>query len=418
MLRKTKILILLFIPLCLWAQRNELLSESIKTLTVQRNGKWNTLPYLELGTRDYLSITFDDLTHEYHRYRYRVEPMNWNWTPNERLLSSEFLARGIGDEPIEEFEESINTATLYTHYSFRFPNAETAIKISGNYRLVIYDDDEEEDIAIIPFCVLENNSTISVQVETNTDIDFNKNHQQLTYTLQPSASLNVHYPETELHTIVMQNLSPLTTVYDPKPDFATQNGLQWLHAKELIFPAGNEFQKFEMTTVRYGGMGMDRMQWFDPYYHATLLTDKPQHNYIYDEDSNGAFVIKTIDRDDKNIEAEYVIVHFSLKTETILDGDIYIDGAFTNHALSPEFLMTYNPESKCYEGTVLMKQGHYNYQYLYKPRGTNAVSLQEIQGNFYQTENRYTILAYYSQRGSRYDRLIGISDFQFMSSRK
>lgn len=417
-IRKFLTISVLFIPLCLLAQRNELLRETIRTLCVERNAKWNTLPYLELGTRDFLSISFDDLDREYCRYRYRIEPMNWDWTPNSRLLSSEFLARGFGDEPIDNFEESINTNVLYTHYSFRFPNENIAFKLSGNYRLVVYDDDEGEDVAVIPFYVVENGASVSVGVDTNTDIDFNDKHQQLTFSLQPMPSLGVHYPETEIHTVVMQNCSPLSAVYDPKPDYVTPTGLQWQHVDELIFLAGNEFHKFEMTTLRYGGMGMANIRWHDPYYHATLLTDKTGRNYVYDEDNNGAFLIKTIDYDNGNIEGEYVWVHFSLKAQPELNGKIYVDGAFTNHLLSPETEMTYNPTSQCYEAAILMKQGYYNYQYVFVSNENNHISLQETQGNFYQTQNRYSVFAYYSQRGSRSDRLIAISDFEFLSSHK
>ncbi|MBO4592825.1 MAG: DUF5103 domain-containing protein [Bacteroidaceae bacterium] len=399
------------------AQRNEILTDDIRTLKVERNGKWNTVPFIELRTHDCLHISFDLMGHEYRRLRYRVEPMTWDWKPNERLLTTEFLSRGIGDEPVDDYEESINTTVLYTHYTLRFPNAQTAIALSGNYRLVIYDDDEEEDVIRIPFYVLENQALFTAQISTNTDIDFNATHQQLTFGVQPSPSLQIHYPESEIHTVVMQNKRPSSAVFNPKPDYITPTGLQWEHCRELIFPAGNEYHKFEMTTLHHGGIGMDNIRWFDPYYHATLLTDEPRRNYIYDQEQNGSFYINDIDDDDPAIEADYVFVHFSLKAPPDLKGDIYLNGEFTNDAFTPQYRMEYNPSSGCYENTQLLKMGYYNYQYIYKPRSSGAVSLAEIQGNFYQTENRYTIFAYYSQRGSRYDRLIGISDFQFTLSK-
>lgn len=410
-------LCLMVLPLCVFPQKREILNSNIKTLCVERNGKWNTLPYIELNSLDRLYISFDDLTHEYHRYRYRIEPMTWDWKPNERLLSSEFLQRGIGDESIDDYEESVNTTVLYTHYSFVFPNNDTRLAVSGNYRLVVYDDDEEQDVIIIPFYVTENNATISVAVTTNTDIDFNASHQQLAMTLTPQASLSVHYPETELHTVVMQNMRQSTAVYNAKPDYITPSGLKWEHCKELIFPAGNEYRKFEMTTLKHGGIGMDNIQWFDPYYHATLFTDKVRKNYIYDEEQDGAFYINDVDNDDPAIEGDYVFVHFSLDADPDLKGKIYLDGQFTNDRLDEAYQMTYNPQSHCYENIQLLKMGYYNYQYLYLPNGVAIPATAQIEGDYYQTENRYTILAYYCERGSRYDRLIGIRDFQFSPSR-
>lgn len=414
--RKIIMFFLAFIPLSLIGQRNELLKNTLSSLVVNRNGEWNSIPCLSLGTRDFLQISFDDLAQEYHRYRYRIEPMTWNWQPNQKLLSSEFLARGIDNETIDNYEESINTTVYYTHYSFKFPDEHTTFKLSGNYRLVIYDDDAEEDIAIIPFYVIEDESLINVSINTNTDIDFHTKHQQLTFSFQPKPSLTIHNIDSEIHTVVMQNLSPYTTAYDPHPDYVTTSGLQWEHAKELIFNGVAEFHKIETSSIRIGGMGIDNIKWYSPYYHATLIPDEPLENYIYDEDANGAFLVKTIDNNDSDVEADYLFTHFTLKTGKRLDGDVYIDGAFTNHALTPEYQMTYNYETQSYEATLLMKQGYYNYQYILV--NNNKVSLDETQGNFFQTENRYSIFVYYSQRGSRYDRIIGLKDIRYISSRK
>lgn len=406
----------LVLPLCALAQRREILNSNIKTLCVERNGKWNSVPYIELNSPDKLYISFDDLTHEYRRYRYRIEPMTWDWKPNERLLTSEFLQRGIGDDPINDYQESVNTTVLYTHYSFIFPNSETRLALSGNYRLVVYDDDEQQDVIIIPFYVVENKANISASVSTNTDIDFNASHQQLTMALNPLPSLPVHYPETELRTVVFQNMRQSGAVYNPKPDYITPTGLRWEHCKELIFPAGNEYRKFEMTTLKHGGLGMDRIEWFDPYYHATLFPDKVEKNYIYDEEQNGSFYINDVDDDDPQTEGDYVWVHFSLDAEPDLKGKIYLNGEFTYDQLTPEYLMNYDSQSHSYQSTQLLKLGYYNYQYLYLADGSTKPSTAEIQGDFYQTENRYTIFAYFCERGSRYDRLIGVRDFQFLLS--
>ncbi|MBO4730696.1 MAG: DUF5103 domain-containing protein [Bacteroidaceae bacterium] len=413
MSRKLSLLIALLWSVMLFGQRPEILNSDIHTLQVERNGHWNSLPCIELGTRDRLHISFDVMGHEYRRLRYRVEPMTWDWKLNERLLTSEFLKRGIGDDPIEDFEESINTTVLYTNYRFHFPNQQTAIELSGNYRLVIYDDDEGEDMLVIPFYVLEDGSRISAQITTDTEIDFNAHHQQLSYTVQPLPSLNIHYPESEVHTVAMQNKRQSSAVFDPKPDYITPSGLQWEHCRDLIFPAGNEYHKFEMTTLKHGGIGMDNLRWFDPYYHATLFSDKVGRNYIYDEEKNGSFYINDIEHSEPAIEADYVFVHFELEAPADLNGEIYLNGEFTYDCFTPEYKMVYNTDSGLYENTQLLKMGYYNYQYLYLPTGSRTPSTAEIQGDFFQTENRYTILVYYSQRGSRYDRLIGLSDFQF-----
>ena len=70
--------------------------------------------------------------------------------------------------------------------------------------------------------------------------------------------------------------------------------------------------------------------------------------------------------------------------------------------------MKYNAETHAYECTQLLKQGAYNYQYLYVAPGTTAGSTAQAEGNFYETENEYLILVYHRAFGERYDRLIGM----------
>ena len=58
---------------------------------------------------------------------------------------------------------------------------------------------------------------------------------------------------------------------------------------------------------------------------------------------------------------------------------------------------------------VLLKQGSYNYQYLFVPTGSSVGQTGPIEGNYYQTQNEYSIYVYYRPMGARYDRLIGVT---------
>ena len=70
-------------------------------------------------------------------------------------------------------------------------------------------------------------------------------------------------------------------------------------------------------------------------------------------------------------------------------------------------LMHYNSQTGCYEASLMLKQGAYNYQYLWVPDGSQVGKADEMEGNYYQTVNEYQILVYNRKRGERYDRLIG-----------
>jgi hypothetical protein len=80
---------------------------------------------------------------------------------------------------------------------------------------------------------------------------------------------------------------------------------------------------------------------------------------------------------------------------------------FNNYSLSPENKMDYNTDKGVFEKAIMIKQGFTNFQY--KIADKNGVIDYEnaIDGNFYQTENEYTILVYYKQSSDRYERVIG-----------
>ncbi len=69
--------------------------------------------------------------------------------------------------------------------------------------------------------------------------------------------------------------------------------------------------------------------------------------------------------------------------------------------------MKWNFESKLYESALLLKQGFYDYQYVYIQNGSNKIDDTLLEGSYVETENDYQIFVYYRGFSSRYDKLIG-----------
>ena len=59
-----------------------------------------------------------------------------------------------------------------------------------------------------------------------------------------------------------------------------------------------------------------------------------------------------------------------------------------------------------------MKQGVYDYQYLFVPNDATRGTTKYTEGNYYETENGYLIMVYHGPLGGRYDKLIGYSILQ------
>lgn len=397
------------------AQRNEIYDRGIASLQVVAGQQWLSLPIIKLGSHgpnERINISFDDLTHTYHRYVYRIEHCEADWTVSDQLFSSDYIEGFQDGNTIDDIVESINTNTLYTHYSLQIPNEQCSLKMSGNYKLTVYDEnDGNRPMFTACFMVIEPAMGVALDVTTNTDIDINKAHQQVSMQVN-YGGINVTDPMSQIKTVIMQNRRWDNAKVNPRPQYIMPDGLKWEHNRDLIFQAGNEYHKYEILDVDHPSMGIDRIVWDGNDYQVYPYVCTPRPNYLYDEDANGAFYIRNSDNIKNDISSEYVYVHYTLKTPQRFAGDIYVNGAWTNDQFTPEYLMTYNEINKCYTATIRQKQGYYSYQYVLVD--VNGVS-QAVpsEGSFYQTENKYQALVYYRGRGERTDRLVGYQEVQF-----
>ena len=411
-----KITVLLSLLCCasaITAQRHEILDRQLHTLQVVVNDDPLLPPIMNLGGGNHLEIGFDEFSHEYHRYIYKVEHCNADWSPSTEIFESDYM-NGFNGEPIEDYEKSFNTTVLYTHYSLRIPNENISLKLSGNYKLTVYNDEGDEPVPVLTACfsLVEPGVGIGATVSTNTDIDFNKSHQQVDFSVNYGL-VKVIDPHRELKTVVMQNRRWDNCVVNLKPNIQAANKIEFTHNRQLIFPAGNEYHKFEILDVHIPTLNVDRMEWFDPYYHATLYPNQTARNYLYDEDQNGAFIIRNSDDEDVATTCDYVFTHFTLKSPQLPGGEVYLNGEWTYNRFIPEYRMTYNRETQAYEATALLKQGYYNYNYLFVPDGETQGNSGRTDGNFYETENEYIILVYHRPNGGRYDKLVGYRRMNF-----
>lgn len=390
------------------SQRTEIHTPHIRTVQVIANNDYTAPAVICLGNDETVEVSFDRLTHDYHRYQYVLTHCNADWTPSD-ISETEYLD-GFNDNPIENADISVNTTLPYTHYQFTLPNEQVKLKLSGNYRLTVYDEAEGKEKPAFTTCfrVMEKRVNVMAQVSSDTDIDRNKTHQQISFSIQHKG-YPIRNPQNEIKVHVLQNNRTDNEVTSLQPSYVGTDLLKYEHNRALIFPAGNEYRRFEMVNTRYASKGVESIRYHDPYYHVTLLPDEPRIlNYSYDQDQNGRFVIRYDDATDNATEADYFFVHFSLQWEKPLaEGDFYLQGAFTYDRFNEENRLKYNPEKHAYECTLLLKQGAYNYQYLYVAPEKNSGSTSPAEGNYYETENEYLILVYHRAFGERYDRLIG-----------
>jgi len=407
------------------ANRNNVYSPLVHTLQVIANGDWMQPAVIGLDSEDeFVTVSFDYFSHEYHRLCCHLVHCDADGSPSE-LMESEYMD-GFNDRPIEYYMNSLNTTFLYTHYAIDFPNENVFLKVSGNYCVFIYDEELDVDesatfsyrghpvVAVAWFKVVEPLVNITAEVSSNTDVDTHVSHQQVSFVIN-HPEYAIERPERELKVFVTQNNRPELMVANIQPTYIRPERLEYVHNKHLIFQGGNEFRRFEIINMHYGFQHVDKIDFYDPYYHAILMSDNERRAYSFDADHNGRFLVRYNMAEDDDTEADYVFAHFSLEVPHPFEhGQMYVIGCFSNFSYSPAYQMNYNSSTSAYECTALLKMGAYDYQYVFVPDDTSVSSPEHLfDGNFYETENEYTISVYHRPFGTRYDRLIAVEIIDF-----
>ena len=377
--------------------RSHISDPNVKTLQTVVNGNWLSPAVMRLNSDDVLTISFDELSHDYHRYTYQIEHCEADWTPSEGLFESDWL-EGFNGNTIDDYEHSSGTIIPYTHYQLQLPNSRCRLKLSGNYRLHVIDEDDDNcHVLTAEFMVTEQSMRLSMGVTTDTDIDTRHSKQQVEMTLN-YLQLPVTNPREQIYAVVMQNAQDRDMKRNVEANITTLSGLEWRHNSHLIFDAGNEYRKFEVLDVSHPTMGIDHIMWDGENYQVYPFVDEPRPNYLYDEDANGAFCIRNSDDIENDTQSQYVWVNYRLKSPA--GQDVRLSGRWTVE--QPDtYRMSYDTAEGFYTASILQKQGYYSYQYLCG----DDHNLLPSEGNFYQTENQYQAFIYYKGTTDRSWRL-------------
>jgi hypothetical protein len=409
-----KNLLLLITAFCLnltaqTTYHTRIFQSDIKTLQIGVIGVKLGLPIMQLTGTDVMQISFDQMSHEAHSYGYKVIHCNADWTPSD-LNSNEYLS-GYTTGNITDYSTSLNTTYLYTHYSFLLPNNDMGFKISGNYVVIIYEDNQvDKPIAHACFSIVDPQVSITATVRGNTDTELSGRVQQMDFDVALNGYV-IRELATELKVIVRQNNRTDNQVADLQPTYFTNSKLSFINNKGLIFEGGNQYHRFDFSSVYAAGEGIYDIHFTDPHYDVILKNNKIQasNTYAYDMDVNGKFVINLQDAQNNDIEADYMMIHFNLPTkQPFFDGQLYLGGEFNYNQINDDVRLKYDIKTESYVQDVLLKQGGYNYQYWFVPKGERKATSERVEGSYWQTKNEYTIYIYHRPWGERYDKLVGV----------
>ncbi|TKD59176.1 type IX secretion system plug protein domain-containing protein [Flavobacterium sp. ASW18X] len=376
--------------------------ENIKTI-IFKGPTEDQFPIITLG--ESFTLTFDDLYANEQDYYYKIVHCDFDWSPSQ-LLKSQYLD-GADNQRIIDYENSYTTLQPYSNYRLTLPNSDVSFKVSGNYILEIYNSSGELQFSR-RFLIYENRVTVGATVKRSRDFNFLNEKQVVQFSIN-TAGFSVVNPKQEIKTSILQNYNWSNSINNLKPQFTLGNELIYKYDKEGSFFGGNEYLNFDTKDLRSPTFAIAKIEYKELYHHYLFANNiRKDEKYTYFPDINGDFVVRTLQGDDVDREAEYTIVHFKLPYSAEIGlNNVYVNGRFNNYATSDENKMTYNEETGYFELAYPMKQGFYNYKYVVeKQDGSLAPNL--ISGDFHFTENNYLVLVYYRNFGDMYDSLIGI----------
>ena len=360
-----------------------------------------------------LHLQFDVFANDAPYMYYTFIHCNNDWTQKSDIQQIEYL-EGFESDDIENYSFSLNTMVDYVHFDLVFPTEDMIPKISGNYLLIVFEDElTPENIYFTRrFMIVDDKASFNVNIPRYPfDLNLGTHNQQLEMTISYPDLFNTLASQYSNVTI-QQNGRWDNAVMGLKPTYVYPDYLSYENNPQTVFVSGNQYRRFNTSNLNNRPEQTRTVEMSKDYYVVELYPNHKRNTqaFISDNDLFGEKVIY-LERDDRvaAIEADYVLVEFFLEWEPVMTTqDVYIMGAITDWHLDEKNKMTCDFERRGYALNLLLKQGYYDYIYAVKERGEEKADVTPIAGNFWETLNEYTIYLYLFDPTQNYDQLIGV----------
>lgn len=379
----------------------------IKTVQLNRSDLELASPVILLQSDDQFKFGFDDLSGGVKNYYYTFEHCTQQWESSE--LSSYDYLEGFEENRINDYSFSFATLQKYTHYSLTFPNNDVQFRLSGNYVIKVWEEDNRDKPVIVKrFFVREEMVAINGDVYRPNLIPYRNEYQEINFTINIQ-NLDIGAAFDEMKVSLMQNGRFDNIKYDIKPRLIS-NDMLYYDIDDIVFPAGKEYRRFDTKTLKFQSDRIVKIEKEAGTYQVYVNTDesKVYQKYFFEKDANGQYVIHADLANNVETEGDYAWVNFVLQYPyMITSGDVYIFGELSNNTMTPLNKMTYDFDKQQYIGKLYLKQGYYNYAYAVRSIGTSFADFTYTEGNSFETENDYSLLVYQHDFSVGYDRMIG-----------
>lgn len=421
----TIVAILLCACLPLTAQvKDAVYSNRIKTAQLFPYGQQLAFPMIRLNSGDRLELHFDDLDANVKNYYYTFQLCDADWVPS--LLSTFDYISGFTQQRLTTYRNSSIAFTRYTHYQAVLPDRNCMPTRSGNYILKVYLNGDTSRLAFTKrMLVIDDKSTIAAQIQQPFSGEIFRTHQKIQFRVNLNEQLNVVNPAQQIKVAILQNNRWDNAATNLRPSFYSRGRLEYNTETDAVFAAGKEWRWLDLRSFRFLS---DRIERANKKPTSTEIFVKPDadrstQRFNFFRDNNGLFYIETTESINPLWQTDYASVYFTFVPPDkvpFANRDIFLFGQLTNYNLDDSAKMQFNEEKGVYEKVLFLKNGYYDYSYVTidKNDKNRKASFEVTEGNYWESENNYTILVYYRPLAGRSDELIGIAQVNSLTGRQ
>ena len=401
---------------------DQIYAPGIKTVKLFKVNNQASMPVIRLNSADQLELHFDDLSGDPKNYYYTIELCNADWQSSD--LSSFDYIKGYQQQSISNYTVSSYALKKFVHYSMLFPEKDCQPSKSGNYLLKVFLDADPEKIVFAKrFFVVQNEVAVTALVRQTFDAQRAGYYQKVQLSIN-TMQLNVYSVQQQLKIAVIQNYEWINTLTDVQPTFINNNLLEYNNEDDFVFAGGRENRWVDLRSFSFKSERIATLDKAKVPVQIWVKPDGPRSGvgYFSMKDLNGWYLVSSTEVTDPWVQGDYANVHFVYVTpdrHPFDNKELYLLGEITGNGLTKDARMNWNDQENVYEKDLVLKQGYYSYCY-----GTRDLNSKEpiidyslTEGNFWETENDYTVFVYYRSISGRYDELVTVKNINSLSGK-
>jgi hypothetical protein len=424
-MRRTLFFLLGWVALqSLQAQRlpDHVYMKGIRTVKLFQQNNQQSMPLLALNSGELLELHFDDLGGYPRNYYYTFQLCNADWSPAD--LNVFDYIKGFTQNRLSQYRVSSIAATKYVHYQALLPERNCVPTKSGNYLLKVFLDADTSKLAFTKrMLVVDSKAIVGAQVQQPFDNSVLRTHQKIQFSVN-TQQLNIFSPQ-QVKAVVLQNNRWDDAVTHIQPVFIRGTMLEYNGEQDCVFPAGKEYRWADLQSFRFESDRVDHVDRTVEPNDIFIKADVERNNlrYIFFRDRNGWDEINNTESINPWWQSDYANVHFTFvprNNQPFAGKNLYLLGEATGNQIGDTSKMLYDAAKGVYAKTLLLKQGYYSYTYVTKDIKNPAARAEATftDGNYWETENEYTILFYNRPFSARHDELVGIATINSRNGRQ